>query len=239
MRINGVVYTRESLAALIDQTILVADATQDQVIAVCRKSVAYGFKSVCTNLFWTTLVAGELRDSKVDVCYTVGFPLGAIPTSCKVFEAMEGIRVLSGKTAAIDMVANIGLLKSGEYKAYTDDIRQVVKAGHDSGLEVKAILETGLLTEAEIKEACICAVEAGVDFVKTGTGKGGTPQVSDVMIMRKTVPANVGVKFSGFGTCSPTQLTIMGIKAGANRLGSPVGAQIIEEADQFYKDISI
>ncbi|MFZ3131035.1 MAG: deoxyribose-phosphate aldolase, partial [Desulfosporosinus sp.] len=223
MIIKGEEYSKEKIARMIDQTILAQDATESQVKEVCRVSKEFVFKSVCTNPYWTPVVAKELQDTEVDVCFVIGFPLGATPTTCKVFEAGEAIKTLNGKSAAIDMVANIGLLKAKNYKLYTYDIGEVVKIGHDSGLEVKAILETGSLTEEEIKAACECSTEAGVDLVKTSTGKGGFPLIKDVMIMRNTVPKHIGVKFSGYGSINATQLMIMGIAAGANRLGSPIG----------------
>jgi len=239
MIINGIEYTQKKLAGMIDQTLLAADATEIQIRDLCRTARRYEFKSVCTNLYWTPIVTEELKDSCVDVCFVVGYPLGSVPTSCKVFEAREGIRLVAGKSAAIDMVTNIGLLKDKNYKQYTSDIQQVVAAGHDRGLEVKAILETGALTEDEIRKACACAAEAGVDFVKTSTGRGAMPLVKDVIVMKSAVPAKVGIKYSGFGNVNPTQLTIMGIKAGASRLGSPVGAMIVEEAEKYYGSLNI
>jgi len=239
MIIKGIEYTGETLAGMIDQTLLAPDATEEQIKATCAISVKYKFKSVCTNPYWTPVVADELRETSVDVCFVAGYPLGSITTRCKVYEAAEAIKTLKGKSAAIDMVANIGLLKDKRYRLYVNDISEVVRIGHDGGLEVKAILETGNLTENEIKAACECAAEAGVDFIKTSTGRGGFPLIKDVMIMRDTVPAHIGVKFSGFGNVNPAQLAIMGVAAGANRLGSPVGPQIIDELEKHYRDIRI
>ncbi len=239
MIINDIKYDKDKIAGMIDQTLLAPDATEKMIIDLCATVKRFKFRSACTNSFWAPLVARELKGTGIESCFVVGFPFGAISTSSKVFEASETLKSLNGAPAAIDMVTNIGLLKDKNYKAYTKDIAAVVNAGESSSGGIKAILETALLTEDEIKAACECATEAGVKFVKTSTGRGGAPLIKDVIIMRQTCPENIGVKFSGYGNCNPLQLAIMGIAAGANRLGSPIGPSIIEEMDRYYEKLTV
>lgn len=234
MDINGVEYTKEMLAQMIDQTLLGSDSTASDVSEVCRIAKGFRFKSVSVNPYWVSLVAKELAGTGIEANFAIGFPLGSTPTACKLYEAKEGIKNLAGRPGSIDMVANIGLLKDKEYRLYTVDIAEVVKAGHDASIEVKAILETSMLTDGEIADACECAAEAGADFVKTSTGRFGGPVINHVRIMRQKAPPGMGVKFSGFGLYNAAELAIMAINAGANRLGTPIGPQIVMEIEKFY-----
>ncbi|AYO31705.1 hypothetical protein D2962_14840 [Biomaibacter acetigenes] len=130
-------------------------------------------------------------------------------------------------------------MKDTDYDLYTSDIAEVVKVGHEAGIEVKAILEVAMLTDDEVKAACECAVNAGVDFVKTSTGRGGNPSIKHVKIMRSSVPYNVGVKFSGYGSYNSAQLTIMALAAGATRLGTRRAPEIIDEIEAYFKELII
>jgi deoxyribose-phosphate aldolase len=239
MIINGVEYTSEKLAGMIDYAILDPDTTEKAIRDACKLALQYKFKGVHPNPYWVELTADLLEGTGIETGAVLSFPFGANPTSFKVNEAKEMVRVLKGRPACIDVVTNIGRLKDKDYKLYTEDIAAVVKVGHDAGLEVKSILEVALLSDDEVKAGCECAVQAGVDFVKCSTGRGGSPAIKHVKIMRQTVPPKVGVKFSGYGSYNPAQLTIMAIAAGANRLGTRRGPQIIDEIGKYFSDVNV
>jgi len=232
-------YTAKKLAGMIDYAILDPDTTENAIREACKLAMQYGFKGVHPNPYWVELTADLLEGTGIETGAVLSFPFGANPTSFKVHEAREMVKVLKGRPACIDMVTNIGRLKDKNYALYTDDIAAVVKVGQDAGLEVKAILEVALLTDTEVKVGCECAVEAGVDFVKCSTGRGGNPSIKHVRIMRQTVPPEIGVKFSGYGSYNPAQLTIMAIAAGASRLGTRRGPQIIDEIERYFNDLNV
>ena len=239
MFINGVEYTSEKLAGMMDYAILDPDTTESVIREGCKTAMQYKFKGVHPNPYWASLTADLLEGTGIETGLVVSFPFGANPTAFKVHEAKELVKILRGRPACIDVVTNIGRLKDKDYTLYTNDIAEVVKVGHDAGLEVKSILEVALLTDDEVKAACECAVKAGVDFVKCSTGRGGNPAIKHVRIMRQTVPPKVGVKFSGYGSYNPAQLTIMAIAAGASRLGTRRGPQIIKEIETYFKDVTV
>ncbi len=239
MIIHGVEYTSEKLAGMIDYAILDPDTTEKTIREGCKLAVQYKFKGVHPNPYWVELTADLLEGTGIETGAVLSFPFGANPTAFKVHEAKEMVKALKGRPACIDVVTNIGRLKDKDYKLYTEDIAAVVKVGHDAGLEVKSILEVALLTDDEVEAGCDCAVKAGVDFVKCSTGRGGNPAIKHVKIMRETVPLEVGVKFSGYGSYNPAQLTIMAIAAGANRLGTRRGPQIIDEISKYFSDLNV
>jgi deoxyribose-phosphate aldolase len=239
MIIKGVEYTSAKLAGMIDYAILDPDTTENTIREACKTGIQYKFKGVHPNPYWVPLVADLLEGTGIETGAVISFPFGSNPTSFKVHEASELVKTLKGRPGCIDMVTNIGRLKDKDYAFYTDDIAAVVKVGHDAGLEVKAILEVALLTDDEVKAACECAVNAAVDFVKCSTGRGGNPAIKHVRIMRQTVPPKVGVKFSGYGSYNPAQLTIMAIAAGASRLGTRRGPQIIKEIETYFNDLAV
>lgn len=239
MIINGVEYTSEKLAGMIDYAILDPDTTENAIREACKLAMQYRFKGVHPNPYWVELTADLLEGTGIETGAVLSFPFGANPTSFKVHEAQEMVKILNGRPACIDVVTNIGRLKDKDYSLYTDDIAAVVKVGHDAGLEVKAILEVALLSDDQVKAGCECAVKAGVDFVKCSTGRGGNPAIKHVRIMRQTVPPEIGVKFSGYGSYNPAQLTIMAIAAGASRLGTRRGPQIIDEINKYFSDITV
>ena len=213
-----------SIAALIDHTILKADATRADVLKVCREARQYGFASVCVNPFWVPLVRSELAGTQVKVCTVVGFPLGATSTESKASEAAIAVR---NGAQEVDMVINVGALKSGEHDAVKADIAAVVKASHSGGAIVKVILETSLLDDTEKAIACVLAKEAGADFVKTSTGfstAGATAH--DIALMRQAVGPELGVKASG-GIRSLQDLNTM-TAAGATRIGASASVKIVE-----------
>ncbi len=239
MNINGVEYTSEKLAGMIDYAILDPDTTETAIREACKLALQYKFKGVHPNPYWVSLTADLLEGTGIETGAVLSFPFGANPTSFKVHEAKEMVQTLRGRPGCIDVVTNIGRLKDKEYQIYTEDIAAVVNVGHAAGLEVKAILEVALLSDDQVKAGCECAVRACVDFVKCSTGRGGNPSIKHVRIMRQTVPPEVGVKFSGYGSYNPAQLTIMAIAAGASRLGTRRGPQIIDEINKFFSDVEV
>lgn len=218
--------TPRAIARLIDHTILKADATRGQVQQLCREALAHNFAAVCVNPYWVTLASSELAGSEVAVCTVVGFPLGATSTAAKVAET--GIALRDG-AREIDMVLNVGALRSGDLDVVQRDIAAVVEAAHGGGAIVKVILETALLDAAEKVSACRLAVAAGADFVKTSTGfasSGATAE--DVALLREAVGPALGVKASG-GIRSLADLERM-VTAGATRIGTSAGVGIVEAA---------
>jgi deoxyribose-phosphate aldolase len=214
------------IAQLIDHTLLKPDATRDDIRRLCREALRFRFATVCVNPWHIAEVATILRGSDVRPCTVVDFPLGATSTQVKVFEAEETIRVGARE---IDMVINIGALKSGELDACAADIRGVVEACHRGGAICKVIIETALLAEGEKIRASRAAKDAGADFVKTSTGFGpGGATVEDVALIRGTVGAGMGVKASG-GIRTLGDLRRL-VAAGASRIGTSSGVKIMEEA---------
>ena len=213
-----------SIAALIDHTILKPEATRADVTKVCREARQYGFASVCINPYWVPVVRAELEGSSVKVCTVVAFPLGATSTEAKVAET---IAALQAGAQEIDMVMNIGALRSGEQEAVKLDIRQIVQVAHEAAATVKVILETALLDDDQKAVASTLAKLAGADFVKTSTGFGpGGATAQDVALMRKVVGPQMGVKASG-GIRTLADLKMM-MAAGATRIGASASVKIIE-----------
>lgn len=208
-----------------DHTILKADATYEEVENICKEAIQYGFASVCVNTCHASFVKELLKNSDVKLCVVVGFPLGAMSTAAKALETKEAV---FEKADEIDMVINVGALKSKDYDYVYNDILQVRKACE--GKILKVIIETCLLTDDEKKKACELSVKAGADFVKTSTGfsKGGAT-ASDVMLMKEAVDGKALVKASGgirdYGTAMKM------IEAGADRLGTSATVAIINEKE--------
>ncbi|HET9532718.1 MAG TPA: deoxyribose-phosphate aldolase [Blastocatellia bacterium] len=214
------------VARHIDHTLLKPDATRDEIMKVCEEGARYGFASVCINPTWVREAACALRGSGVKVCTVIGFPLGANAPDTKAYEARRAI--FDGATE-LDMVINIGALKSGDSDLVKRDIAGVVEVARDAGCLSKVIIETALLTEDEKIRACLLSKEAGADFVKTSTGfsKGGAT-VADIALMRRVVGGQMGVKASG-GVRDLKQVQEM-FRAGATRIGASVGVRIVQEA---------
>lgn len=210
-----------NIAKKIDHTMLKADATRDVIIRYCAEAKEYGFASVCVNSCHVPLVANELKDSGVDTCCVVGFPLGAMLTSAKAFEASECVK--AGATE-VDMVINIGAIKDKNWELVREDIKAVVEASKPA--IVKVIIETCLLTDEEKVMACKLSEEAGAAFVKTSTGfSTGGATVEDIALMKKTVGDRLQVKASG-GIRTPESATAL-IAAGANRIGAGNGVVLL------------
>nr|5DBT_A Chain A, Deoxyribose-phosphate aldolase [Streptococcus suis GZ1]5DBT_B Chain B, Deoxyribose-phosphate aldolase [Streptococcus suis GZ1]5DBT_C Chain C, Deoxyribose-phosphate aldolase [Streptococcus suis GZ1]5DBT_D Chain D, Deoxyribose-phosphate aldolase [Streptococcus suis GZ1]5DBT_E Chain E, Deoxyribose-phosphate aldolase [Streptococcus suis GZ1]5DBT_F Chain F, Deoxyribose-phosphate aldolase [Streptococcus suis GZ1]5DBT_G Chain G, Deoxyribose-phosphate aldolase [Streptococcus suis GZ1]5DB len=195
----------------IDHTILKPETTQEQVEKILAEAKEYDFASVCVNPTWVALAAESLKDSDVKVCTVIGFPLGANTPAVKAFETKDAI---SNGADEIDMVINIGALKTGNYDLVLEDIKAVVAASGDK--LVKVIIEACLLTDDEKVKACQLSQEAGADYVKTSTGfSTGGATVADVALMRKTVGPDMGVKASGGARSYEDAIAF--IEAGASR----------------------
>ena len=219
--------TSAQLAGFIDHTLLKQDATVGQIEKLCDEAAKYHFASVCVNATYAALCAKLLKDTGVKVCCVVGFPLGATLSSVKAFETEQ---VITDGAEEVDMVLNVGAMKSGNFTLVKDDVSAVVRAAHAKNVLVKVIIETCLLTDEEKVKACQICQSAGADFVKTSTGfsiAGAT--VEDVTLMRKTVGPDMGVKAAG-GVRSRDDVLAM-IKAGATRIGTSGGVKIMEGAE--------
>lgn len=208
---------------LIDHTLLKADATKEAITKLCNEAKEYDFASVCVNSGWVSYCKEQLKDSDVNVCSVVGFPLGAMCTKAKAFETEC---VIEDGGDEIDMVMNIGALKDKDYDLVLNDIKAVVEAA--KGHCVKVILETCLLSEEEIKKACELCVEAKATFVKTSTGfstRGAT--LEDVQIMKSVVKENALIKAAG-GVRSAADLKAM-VESGASRIGTSSGVALMQD----------
>ncbi len=220
----------EDIAHTIDHTILKADATREQVVALCAEAREHGFRSVCVNPAWIATVAKELAGSRVLACSVVGFPLGANTPELKGLEARRAIR---DGAKEVDMVINVGALKSGDYDLVLKDIRAVTEASRDGSAVCKVILETAMLSDEEKRIACRLSRKARAHFVKTSTGFGpGGATAEDVALMAEEVrSAGMEVKASG-GIRSYSDAKRM-IEAGATRIGASASVAIVEEAAEL------
>ncbi|SDN01486.1 deoxyribose-phosphate aldolase [Sediminibacillus halophilus] len=221
----------KNLASMIDHTQLKPDTKKEKIDQIIQEAKENHFASVCVNPYWVSHCYQQLKDTDVKVCTVIGFPLGATTTETKVFETEQAIK--NGATE-VDMVINVGALKSGETAVVEKDIAAVVNAAGSKAL-TKVIIETSLLDEAEKVTACQLAKKAGADFVKTSTGfSGGGATVEDIALMRKTVGKEMGVKASG--GVRDRETTDAMIEAGATRIGASAGVQIISggNADSDY-----
>jgi deoxyribose-phosphate aldolase len=221
-------------ASLIDHTLLKPEATEDDIKRLCEEAARFHFASVCVNPTWVRAAACHLRGTNVAVCTVIGFPLGATLADVKAFETR---RAIFDGAREVDMVINIGALKSGDDCAVEHDIRSVVEAAHEAGVVCKVIIEAVLLTDEEKVRACLAAKRAGADFVKTSTGfsKGGAT-VADVALMRRTVGPELGVKAAG-GVRGLDDMRKM-VEAGATRIGASVGVKIAQEAAGMNTGVS-
>jgi deoxyribose-phosphate aldolase len=220
------VMTAEELAGYIDHTLLKPEAVVSQFEQLCNEAVKYKFKSVCVNSSWIPFVAKKLRGTGVRICSVIGFPLGEMDTRSKAFEARNAI---GNGAEELDMVINVGALKSGNLKLVEEDIRAIKRACRSTTV-LKVILETGLLTDEEKIIACEISRKAGADFVKTSTGFSGSgATIHDVALMRRIVGPAMGVKASG-GIRNFGQAVAL-INAGANRLGCGASVEVISGAE--------
>ena len=213
------------LNRMIDHTILKPEATEAAVQKIIDEAKEYNFFSVCINPCWVAFASEQLADTDVAVCTVIGFPLGANTQEVKAYEAADAIKNGANE---VDMVINIGALKSQQYYHVRKDIQGVLDAAKGKAL-VKVIIETALLTDEEKVKACELAKEAGADFVKTSTGfSTGGAKVADIRLMRETVGPDMGVKASG-GVHNAEEALAM-IEAGATRIGASTGVAIVSGA---------
>ena len=220
--------SQQNLAAVLDHTMLKPDATRPQILQTCQEAVEHHFACAMVNPYWVSLAASALAGTGVPVGVVIGFPLGATLPSSK---RDETVRVLKQGAHDIDMVLNIGLLKSGQpsdYEAVYNDIHGVVELAHASGAIVKVILETCLLTFEEKLRASELALSAGADFLKTSTGfSTGGATVDDITLLRGVAGTRAGVKASG-GIRSLADASAM-LHAGATRIGASASVRIVSE----------
>ena len=213
------------MASKIDHTLLKPQATEDQFRQLCAEARQFSFATVCVNPAWVPLCASLLRGSPVKVCTVIGFPLGATLPEVKAFETQ---RCITLGASELDMVINIGALKSRQYGVVEEDIAAVVNAAHALGGHVKVIIEAAYLTDEEKVEACALSKSAGADYVKTSTGFGPSgATVEDVALMRRVVGPEMGVKAAG-GIKTAEDAKAM-IAAGATRIGASASVKIVGE----------
>jgi deoxyribose-phosphate aldolase len=216
----------EGVASMIDHTLLKPDATRQNIEDLCREAAQFRFATVCVNPFWVKLCAGLLGGAGVGVCSVVGFPLGATTADVKEHETR---RVIFDGAREVDMVINVGALKSGELRVVERDIEAVTTPCRECGVLSKVIIEAALLTDDEKVTACTLAKAAGADYVKTSTGFGpGGATAADVALMRRVVGSEMGVKAAG-GVRDLDSVKAM-IAAGATRVGASAGVKIVQQA---------
>jgi deoxyribose-phosphate aldolase len=215
----------------IDHTLLKPQASEEEIIKICAEAREYGFASVCVNAYYTSLVRRELEGTNVKTCVVVGFPLGATTKEVKAFETKQAIE---DGAQEVDMVVNVGAIKSNKYEIVKEDIKAVVDAANGNAL-VKVILETCLLTDEEKVKACQIAKEVGADFVKTSTGfSTGGATVHDIKLMRETVGKDMGVKASGAVRTTEDAKAV--IEAGASRIGASSSIAIVQGTKDSNSD---
>lgn len=215
-----------TVASMIDHTLLKPDATRQGIETLCREAAEFTFATVCVNPTWVALAAKLLRQTGVGVCSVVGFPLGATTPDVKHYETRRAI--FDGATE-IDMVINVGALKSGDLRVVERDIEAVAAPCRDCGVLSKVIIEAALLTDEEKVTACTLAKAAGADYVKTSTGFGpGGATAADVALMRRVVGPEMGIKAAG-GVRDYEALKAM-VQAGATRVGASAGVKIVQES---------
>ena len=219
--------TAKQMARYIDHTMLEPQAGPAAFDRLCEEAVRHGFKAVCVNSGWVAYVTRRLLETPIAICSVIGFPLGAVCGRTKAFEACKAVKEGAGE---LDMVLNVGLLKSGDHRALKEDILAVRRKAEHPVL-LKVIIETCLLTDDEKIRACVTAKEAGADYVKTSTGfSTGGATVADVALMRKTVGPDMGVKASGGIRDFKTAAAM--IDAGATRIGAGAGVDIVSGAGE-------
>jgi deoxyribose-phosphate aldolase len=220
--------TGAEMAQYIDHTLLKPEANRTALDRLCEEAIIHGFKATCVNSGWVAYVAERLKGTNIAVCSVIGFPLGAMCFAAKAFEARQAVE---DGAQELDMVLNIGALKSGDFKAVEQDI-QAVRREANNPVVLKVIIETCLLTHTEKAKACEIAQFAGADFVKTSTGfSTGGATIEDVILMRKAVGPRMGVKASGGIQDFETAAAM--IAAGATRIGAGAGVAIVSAAGKL------
>ncbi len=237
MKFGQLDLSREYLASLMDYSDLNPNSNKDSILEACKVSKDYNFKGLHVNPQWAELVSKELDGTGIETGWVVSFPFGTNETSTKVAEAKKGVGILKGKPWVIDMVTSVGLLRGKEYEAYKNDMAEVAKVAHDGGAECKAILEVFYLNDEELKIACELAAEAGMDWVKTSTGRHGGPTLEQVRLMRKVTPSHMKVKVAGTGSFWTPMVALGSILAGAERIGTRNAPWIVDELSGTVTDL--
>jgi deoxyribose-phosphate aldolase len=216
------------IARYIDHTLLKPEANRTRILQVCEEARAFRFAAVCVNPTWVPLVRHALRDEpEIAVCTVVGFPLGANFSDVKMFETRQ---VIEQGATEVDMVINIGLLKSGDDAAVLEDMVTVVNVCKESRIRSKIIIETAVLSAGEKERACRLVAESGADFIKTSTGfAGGGATIEDIELMHRLVHSK-GIRIKASGGIRSAADALSMIHAGADRIGTSSGVKIIEEA---------
>lgn len=216
---------KRELASMIDHTLLKSFATKEQIVKLCEEAKEYHFASVCVNPCYVKLAAKLLKGTESKVCTVIGFPLGANTSECKAFETKDAI---AKGAQEVDMVINVGAMKSGDYDTVEEDIRAVVEAAN--GTLVKVIIETCYLTDEEKVIACKASTAAGANYVKTSTGFGtGGATPADVALMKANIAEGMKVKASG-GIHNYGEAVAV-VEAGASRIGASAGIAIVNAAE--------
>ena len=239
MKINGRVYTRENLGKIFDYAMLNHDVTREQVKAHVLKGIKYNVNGIHCNPFWLPMVADMLEGTGIETGICPAFPFGASSVEDKLSQVHAMAKQLHGRPGCIDYVINVGALRGGEYDVLRKEAEAMVAVGRDYGVKVKSIMENAMLTDEQLATGCRIVSEAGVNYVKCASGRGGSPAMRTVFLMRENIPDNVGIKFAGYGTYNLTQLTIMGLASGVELFGTGFAHEIIEEIDQYYMDMEI
>ena len=239
MIINGKEYTRENIGKIFDYAMLNHNVNRAEIQEHVRKAIHYNVNGVHCNPVWVPMIADMLEGTGIETGLCPAFPFGAASIEDKAHSAVEMAKILRGRPGCIDYVINVGALRGGEYDLLRKEAETMVAIGRDYGLQVKSIMENAMLTDEELAVGCHIVTEAGVNYVKCASGRGGEPAMRTIHIMRANIPDEVGIKFAGYGTYNLTQLTIMGLATGASLFGTGFAHEIIEEIDQYYMDLVI
>jgi deoxyribose-phosphate aldolase len=238
MKIVDLDLSKASLAQMMDYSSLSPQVSENEIRECCEIARRYKFKGFHSNPVWMSLVAHELEGTGIEAGCVVSFPFGTNPTVTKVAEAKVGAKLLHGVPWVIDMVTSVGKLKSKDYEYYKTDIAEVAKVAHGAGVECKAILEVGLLTDEELKIACELATEAGADWVKSSTGREKGPTLQQVKLMRKSAPSHVKLKVAGTGSFWTPMVALGCMLAGATRIGTRSAPWIVDELSALGEELA-
>jgi deoxyribose-phosphate aldolase len=232
--INGKDYTAKMIAEMTDHSVLNVNVTKNDIIEAAAFCKEWNCRGLHANPGWASLIIEEFQGYDIECGYPTAFPLGCIPTEMKVKEVENAVEIFGGRPGCCDIVINVGKLIDGEYDYVRNELAQCVEVGHAGGIQVKSILEVAQYDLDLLKIATQLACEAGVDLVKTATGRGGKAEIKHVKVMSAiAAPMGVGVKYSGFSEHNPAEAAVLAIAAGATRLGTRRTAQIIEGLKKY------
>ena len=239
MIIHGKEYTRENLGKIFDYAMLNHDVTKEQIQRHVELGIKYNVNGIHCNPVWLEMIADMLKGTDIETGICPAFPFGAAPLEMKVIDTEYMAKKLHGRPGCIDYVINVGALRGGDYAALEQEAKAMVKLARDYGLKIKSIMENAMLTEDQLAAGCRIVSDAGVDYVKCASGRGGSPAMKTIYTMRANIADHVGIKFAGYGTYNLTQLTIMGLASGAVLFGTGFAHDIIEEISDHYMDLQI